>query len=116
MVEAKQKQSREEEAHSIIKYFWMITDDVYDKLREINGCESLKDLNATQTDGKEIQEIAFKIGVPKENIIINNRSTFKDLKTSYMKIMKLSRAHSAKKEPHFIFVYIGGHGATENEK
>ena len=47
MVEAKQKQSREEEAHSIIKYFWMITDDAYDKLREINGCESLKDLNAT---------------------------------------------------------------------
>lgn len=47
MVESNKKQSREEEAHSIIKYFWMITDDLYDKLREINGCEGLKDLNAT---------------------------------------------------------------------
>ena len=47
MVESNKKQSREEEALSIIKYFWMITDDLYDKLREINGCEGLKDLNAT---------------------------------------------------------------------
>ncbi len=47
MVESKQTQSREIEAHSIAKYFWMITDDAYDKLREIEGCEKLGDLNAT---------------------------------------------------------------------
>ena len=58
----------------------------------------------------------MKMGVPEENMIINNRATLDDLKKSYMKILKLSRAHSAKQEPHFIFVYVGGHGATDNEK
>ena len=47
MVESKQTQSRAEAAHSIVKYFWMITDDVYDKLREIAGCEKLGNLLAT---------------------------------------------------------------------
>ena len=58
----------------------------------------------------------MKMGVPEENMIINNRASLKDLQSSFMKIMKLSRAHSAKNEPHFIFVYVGGHGATDNER
>ena len=33
-----------------------------------------------------------------------------------MKIMKASRAHSTAEEPHLIFVYVGGHGATDDEK
>ena len=56
------------------------------------------------------------MGVPQENMIINNRPTMGDLKKSYMQIMKLSRDHSHAKEPHFIFVYVGGHGASDNEK
>ena len=50
MVESKQNFEREEEAHKLIKYFWLISDDKYDKLREINGCETLQDLLATKTD------------------------------------------------------------------
>ena len=30
--------------------------------------------------------------------------------------MKISRKKSAENIPHVIFVYIGGHGATQNEK
>ena len=42
----------------------MITQADYAKLREINGCEDLKDLNATNSDGGHIQEVAQKLGIP----------------------------------------------------
>ena len=98
------------------KYFWMVTQDIYDNLRQIDGCENLKDLNATKTDGGYIQEMARKIGVPKENTFIDIRPSQKDLKKSYSKIMMASRTHTVDKEPHLIFVYVGGHGCTDNEK
>ena len=98
------------------KYFWMVTQDAYDNLRQINGCENLKDLNATKTDGGYVQEMARKLGVPQENTFIDIRPNQKDLKKSYSKIMMASRTHTVDQEPHLIFVYVGGHGCTDNEK
>ena len=40
----------------------------------------------------------------------------KDLKASYLALIKKTRALSAENKPHLLFVYVGGHGATENEK
>ena len=40
------------------KYFWMVTESKYAKLRKIDGCEILTDLKATISDGKHIQKIA----------------------------------------------------------
>ena len=54
--------------------------------------------------------------IPEANWIVDKSPSFKDLKESYLKIMKLSRDHSSKQQPHFIFVYVGGHGATDEEK
>ena len=38
------------------------------------------------------------------------------LKKTYMTLLKLSRKLSGEGKPHMIFVYIGGHGATQSEK
>ena len=40
----------------------------------------------------------------------------KDLKMTYMAIMKKCRALTASNIPHVLFVYLGGHGATQAEK
>ena len=37
-------------ALGIDKFFWMITEAKYDKLRKVEGCDTLTDLNATVTD------------------------------------------------------------------
>ena len=56
MVESVDRRLRDcEKMH---KYFWMITQANYGKLRKIKGCEDLGDLNATKTDGGHIQEVA----------------------------------------------------------
>ena len=52
------------------KYFWMVTESKYAKLRKIEGCESLTDLKATVSDGKHVQTIADKMGIPKSNRFI----------------------------------------------
>ena len=40
----------------------------------------------------------------------------KELKASYLALIKKTRALSAENKQHLLFVYVGGHGATENEK
>ena len=43
--------------------------------------------------------------------------TFKELKDTHKEILKLSaKLNHVEKKPHVIFVYAGGHGATENEQ
>ena len=103
-------------AVEIDKYFWMITEAKYDQLRTISGCEELTDLNATITDGEHIIELANQFGIPEDNRFIDISPTMTDLKKTYMKILKISRANSGAGKPHVIFVYIGGHGATQSEK
>ena len=109
-------EEEKKQAHSLEKYFWMITEDKYDKLREINGCETLTDLPATVPDGVHVMQLAKNLRIPEENYFIDISPTQADLKKSYMAIMKMSRKKSAEHIPHVIFVYIGGHGATQNEK
>ena len=40
----------------------------------------------------------------------------KELKEEYKLLLKKSRKHTADEVPHVIFVYVGGHGATQDEK
>ena len=61
-------------------------------------------------------QMADGLGIPKENRWISVSPTMKDLKTTYMQIMKKCRALSASNIPHVLFVYLGGHGATQAEK
>ena len=114
MVEA--LQNKMQNANKVDIYFWMITDDNYEELRKIVGCEGLADLGATKKDGVHIMRLARSLGVPEENMYINNRATIKDLKATYTTLLKLSRKKSAAEIPHIIFVYAGGHGATQSEK
>ena len=104
------------ESLTVEKYFWMVTEDKYEKLRTINGCEELTDLRATVTDGEHIINIANQIGVPDENRYIDISPTLADLKNTYKLLLKLTRAKSMAGIPHILFVYLGGHGATQNEK
>ena len=60
----------QKEALALIKYFWLITEDNYVKLREIKGCETLSDLPATVTDGVHIMELCESLGIPEENRVI----------------------------------------------
>ena len=48
--------------------------------------------------------------------MISMSPTMSDLKKTYMALMKKSRKHTSDEVSHVIFVYIGGHGATQNEK
>ena len=61
-------------------------------------------------------EMCENLGIPEENRVISMSPTMKELKAEYMKLMKKSRKHTSDDVPHVIFVYIGGHGATQNEK
>ena len=103
-------------ALSMIKIFWLITEDKYEKLRTIEGCDSLLDLKATVNDGKHILAIADAIGVQDEYRYINVSSDVAGLKKNYMTILKLSKQLSLQNKRHLVFVYVGGHGATDNEK
>ena len=69
----------------------MTTEAKYEELRKIEGCKTLYDLNATITDAKHIIAIADAIGVKDEHRFIDVSPTAKDIKATYMKIMKLSR-------------------------
>ena len=48
--------------------------------------------------------------------MISMSPSMSDLKKTYMALMKKSRKHTSDEVAHVIFVYIGGHGATQNEK
>ena len=57
-------EEEKKEAISIEKYFWLITENEYAKLRNIAGCETLTNLEATIPDGIHIMKIAENLGVP----------------------------------------------------
>ena len=61
-------------------------------------------------------KMAENLGVPESNRFIDVSPTMADLKKSYMSIMKITRKKSVDGIPHVIFVYVGGHGATQAEK
>ena len=67
-------------------------------------------------DGKHILAIADAIGVQDEYRYINVSPDVAELKKSYLTILKLSKRLSVENKRHLIFVYVGGHGATDNEK
>ena len=68
------------------------------------------------TDNDHIIAMADNLGIPEENRFINMNPTFKELKDTHKEILKLSaKLNHVDKKPHVIFVYAGGHGATENE-
>ena len=56
------------------------------------------------------------LGIPEENRVISKSPTMKELKDEYMKLLKKSRKHTHDGVPHVILVYVGGHGATQDEK
>ena len=56
-------EAEKNEAINLIKIFWLVTEDKYKALREIEGCETLYDLKATVTDGEHIKAIADGLGV-----------------------------------------------------
>ena len=103
-------------ALNLVKIFWLITEDKYEKLRTLEGCEKLYNLKATVTDGKHIQAIADAIGVGPEHKFINISPELKDLKKTYLSILKLTKELTVAGKRHIIFVYVGGHGATLDEK
>ena len=106
----------QEQAMDIVKIFWLISESRYQLLREVDGCDGQADLLATVTDNNHIIAMADNLGVPQENRFINVNPTLKDLKKSHKEILILSRELTHHKKPHVIFVYAGGHGATENEQ
>ena len=61
-------------------------------------------------------QIADNLGVPKENRYINISPTQKQLKASYVALLNMTRKKTQEGIPHLIFTYVGGHGATSEEK
>ena len=106
----------QQEALGIVKIFWLISEANYPLLRKIEGCDILKDLKATITDNDHIIAMADHLGIPKTNRFINISSNITELKTSYKDILQMSRKLTVDGTPHVIFTYVGGHGATQDEK
>ena len=79
MVESTEQLKKAAAANEEI-FLWMITDKDYSKLREIDGCEELEDLNATKTDAVHILNFAKGLGIPDENIFRNDGASLDDLK------------------------------------
>ena len=75
-------------AVDLVKTFWLVTEDKYDKLRTIEGCETLTDLKATVTDGEHIMALADEMAIPKQNRYVNISPTLKELKKTYLAILK----------------------------
>ena len=93
--------------------FWIITDKDYSKLRKIEGCENLGDLNATKSDSVHIMNFAKALGVTEDNIFRNEGAPIEELRATYSKILKLTRKLSVTdKKRHTLIVYCGGHGAS----
>ena len=103
-------------AIELVKLFWLVTEDKYEKLRTIEGCETLTDLKATVTDGKHILALADEMGIPEKNRYINISPSLKDLKKTYLAILKHCKQLSMENNRHLLVVYVGGHGATDAEK
>ena len=110
------QQSKEKKAHELDKIFWLISESRYELLREVEGCDRQADLKATVTDNPHIIAMADSLGIPKERRFINISPKLEDLKASYKEILKISRKLTQDEKPHVIFVYAGGHGATDNEQ
>ena len=91
----------------------MISESNYDKLREIKGCESMQDLAGAALSRKAMTEIADCMEIEESDTYIDISPSVKDLKISYLKILKKSRQLSKDKKLHRIIVYVGGHGASD---
>ena len=78
----------------LIKYFWIINNSLYDKLRLIVGCDELFDLPATPRDVVVIEKMAHSLGVPDDHIIHDSEADVNALKESYKKLRKASRGHT----------------------
>ena len=72
-------------------YLWVVTEDQYDKLREIEGCENLQYLSATINDREHILKIADELGIPNSNRFIQVSPTYKEVNATYMEIRKISK-------------------------
>ena len=81
-------------SQELIKYFWIINNSLYDKLRLIAGCDELFDLLATPRDVVVIEKMAKSLGVPDEHIIHDSEADINMLKESYKKLRKASRGHT----------------------
>ena len=74
------KEERIQLADETQYYAWLITDEEYGNLREIPGCEILKNLGATKTDVVHILKMFKYMRIPKENIFQNHGATDAELK------------------------------------
>ena len=111
-----QLSKEQEQAVDTDKIFWLLSESHYELLRELDGCDGQADLPATVPDNDHVIAMVDNLGVPQERRFININPTLKELKTSYLKIMKLSRDLTHDKKPHVIFVYAGGHGASDGDQ
>ena len=94
----------------------MVTEDNYENLRSIEGCENLTDFPATKTDSTHINAIADALGVESENRYVYHSPSLEVLKKTRTEIRAKSRKLTVEGKKHMILVYMGGHGATLNEK
>ena len=99
-----------------MKIFWLISEANYALLRKLDGCDILTDLQATIKDNDHIFAMADHLGIPETHRFINISSNVNELKTSYKDILHMSRKLTVDGTPHVIFCYVGGHGATQDEK
>ena len=61
-------------------------------------------------------KMAENLGIPEENRYCNFNPTFSELQSSYLEILKAVKKLDVAEIPSVLFVYVGGHGASKDEK
>ena len=95
---------------------WIFYNKSYDKLRTLNGCSGLKDLNSTPNDCEYIKRMFKGFGVKDEDLHFDPEATQDDLNNTWeKKIKKASNYLSSAQTEHLILIYCGGHGSSDGE-
>ena len=92
---------------------WYMSTGDYSKLREIQGCNSLKDIPNTK-DLKEIDKLKDFVGF--DHVFYLTDPTFKEMSKTFMDILKLCRKYTKENKSYMLMYYGGGHGVTNEEQ
>ena len=85
------KELRKQALDSVI-IFWTITNETYDKLREIRGCKKLENIQASRTDYVHIKRMAVSMGVEEKHYFHNHEATKRDLIETRKKVVNALKA------------------------
>ena len=97
-------------------FFWfIITNQKYNVLRAVPGCEGHADLDAVKEDAKNVTVGILGLGARKRDIVKYKNCTFDELVRLFKDLTNDIRNNWKRgNERTFVFIYYAGHGVLKN--